>query len=294
MLVGSCTPFLYTSPFLFIKTCFQSKMEKKALKCTPFEPPLSREETAKACEVLIKKMEAIPEDTHKKVIRSEADPAITNQELGLISFRLFPKPFVTKRGSNVFGLVKIRGNFPNEDQCNMKSSEIIRKVSSVDTIMVVPVGRWVPITEDNSFAKEKFDVAQDDEGITLRGFSQKEEMEKKKGVAKELEEKVRLLKERGDLHDDPESINYYTMKRVVELNLRDELKRKQKLIQEIKKKHERIISELVILEKKYPEYSDGWVVNYNMERESVGLPPFIHLEEDKEEYSHLTEGSLSP
>ena len=79
-----------------------------------------------------------------RVERQYADPAISLQNIGLISF--VPAKGAKPNENGVFGYAKMRGNYPNELEANERSEFIIRNVDSYNTIFSTYVGRPFPIT----------------------------------------------------------------------------------------------------------------------------------------------------
>ena len=261
---------------------FSIKKMSSKKQLEPLRPPLDYKEVCAAVDDLV---------SYPRVIRSETDPSVANQVYGLVSLRLLDQPYVSSRGKKVYGLLKLRGNVGSREQALMDCSKIIREVDSVDAIKIVPVGNWVPLTDDDAFCKEKLDVKMSDEEMSLRDMSQEDKRKKEESIKKELTDRIEVLRNEKDIHDDPTTLKFYCMKRVVEMNLREEITRKERMIKEHVDKHERILRELRKLQAENPTYVDDWVNMYNSERQSVGLCPYIMTESEKKNYFQSVENA---
>lgn len=84
---------------------------------------------------------------------------------------------------------------------------------------------------------------------------------------------------------DSESLDYYTMKRVTFLSLREANENpdwnEKFSFYEIAIN---LIHELDLLDRKYPFYGNLWVENYNKDRVKAGVPLYIHSEKEKQDY----------
>ena len=241
----------------------------------PLYPPLSDKETRVAVADLVK---------YPRVLRSERDPPIAAQSHSLISWRLLTEPFVTPRGRKVFGLVKVRGVHADENLALRGAASIIKEVDSIDTVQIAETGGWVPITDDDCFTKNKFDAKIEDEEMVLRDLAKEEQRRKEDNMKKDLHERAATIRGEKDIHEDPTSLKFYCMKRVVEANLREEMMRKERMLREHKEKHNNVLKELLRLEQEHSNYVDEWIYMYNSERRSVNLPNFVITDKEREEY----------
>lgn len=230
--------------------------------------------------------------TYPKVVRKDFDPPITAQSYGNVSLMLFKEPKKTKSGHPIFGFMKLRGNHETEMVSYEGAKKIVREVDSKFQIRLAPVGHWVPITEDDKAVKEIYDVRSSDQEIHLRDEAVKEKESYARKIANELRENEKKLKDGADIYDNPESIDFYTMKRITDMRLTEAYQAAFRKIDEMQKKigEQRII--LKTLEKNHPEYTDQWVDVYNEQRKKSGLNYFIPGETQFEEYEHDTLESL--
>lgn len=210
---------------------------------------------------------------YPKAVRTMTDPPILNQELGLISFNLFREPRKLRNGKPVYGFYKLRGNYAEKNLAYRQAKEIILKTDSKYKIRVSPVGHWLPITEDDSVVQEVVDITTGEE----RSLNDEAALEKRREqaqIARELQERQEELKTGGDIYDNPESLAYYTMKRVTEMKLYEHIGILQKQMDDVHEKLNKTRTELYGLDRRFPEYEDQWIDLYNLERKKVSIPPF--------------------
>jgi hypothetical protein len=250
-------------------------MEQKKKQVNPYYPLLNAEQTAEACSKLV---------TFPEVIRSEIDPAIPGQAFCLTSLRIFPTPYSLKSGQKVYGLIKVRGTCSSKELAQSESARIIREVSSVDRINIMQTGTWVPIIDSSLFSQEVLDVKMSEEEMVLNDVSKQDMRKKEESIKKELSDRIDTLRNEKDIHDDPESLKYYCMKRVVERNILEEIDRYEKRVAKNRETHLKVLKELVAIQERHPEYMGDWVELYDKERASVGLPPYVITEKDKDRY----------
>lgn len=221
--------------------------------------PLTNEELNNAKIELIRNYPA--------VIRQGVDPVIDRQEIGCLSFMLLKEP---KNG--VYGFVKLRGNYPDIDTATKKSEDIIRSVDSVYPIHQVKTGYWAPITNNPAFSLDRLDVKTKEQEIALRDQAQKDNAKKVQEQNREMNERKAEV-ENKDIDADPDSLDYYTKKRVSQKELRSYIDSGVKKLNDLKKQLKKIDKDILELNKKHPTYIDKWLDNYNGARKKVGLEP---------------------
>jgi len=227
-------------------------------------------------------------EKYPKVIRCLEDPPIPGQPLGTFSFYSYsggPRVLKVKdKEYRIYAWIKLRGNWNSKEQCVFESSKIIKKVDSFNSIKIAPVGVWIPLVEDDYFCKEFLDVRMNDEELHLRDEKVQDNKQKEEQIMRELREKENELKTTGDIHDDPKSLTYYTMRRVTRNMIKSEMERREKDLEVVRKKFEEVVRELASIDEEFPEYSREWMNLNNSERKKVGLPPLTLSEEEVEEY----------
>ena len=224
---------------------------------------------------------------YPKVVRKMIDPPINSQRYGNLSYMLFDSPR-EYMGKPLYGYVKLRGNHETVESAKQDAMRLVRDVDSKFLIGIAEVGAWVPITENTSAIKDIYDVRESDKEIHLRdeAIKQKEKNDERK--IKELQEAERKLKEDGDIYDRPESIEYYTMKRVTEITLYQSYQGYLNKLKELEKKLYQTRIELKKIELNHKEYSSEWVSVYNIERSKTRLSKFIPGETQFEDYESQT------
>jgi hypothetical protein len=234
----------------------------------PTYPPLSGGEAKKAVDT---QMSTFPE-----VVRSNKDIPIPQQSYGLISMMLFKEPKKLKSGKFAYGFMKMRGNWSDVDQCKNKAASIIREQDSKNKIKISPVGEWLPITEDDAFVQENVDVNVDaTEKDRVKEEAVKEQEIERARIQRELKERENEVKNSKDYNDDTDHIDYYTMKRVTWLRLRENIAMLKNQVQTLEGKLVDTRKVLANLDSKHPTYDVDWIDNYNKERRKSGIPDYI-------------------
>ena len=221
---------------------------------------------------------------YPQIVRVMADPIIPLQQYCLISFNLFKEPRMF-REKPIYGFVKFRGAYPDDNKARFESYKIAREVDSKFFIGIGPTGTWLPITESTSVVKEIYDVKEHDEQKQLRTEAIKEKEADQKRMAAEIRDAEEALKNEGDIYDRPESLDFYAMKRVTEMRLKETIDAAQRKVDEY---YDSLIKTHMILrmiEDNHPEYHDEWLECYNEKRLKTSLPPCIPGEKTFELYN---------
>ena len=200
-----------------------------------------------------------------KITRHKNDPSIQNQQYANVSFMLLKE---AKNG--VCGFVKVRGVWGDDEVATRDAKRLIKEVDSTSIIHLAPVGFWVPVTNNEAFSQDQLDVKMRETDMALRDEAAKEVDSKNKQQQREIEERKRELKERGDI-DDPTSLDYYTKKRVTQLELKKVLVQGREKLKTLKKSLRKLENEIITLNNNNPTYLDKWLDNYNKARKNVGL-----------------------
>jgi len=260
----------------------ENKSEKKNTWLVPNYPPLSGlDDVGQA---------AIDGQIYHypKVVRSMVDSPINNQSLGLLSFMLFKDgPKRLSSGKLVHGYVKLRGNYSDITNCEFEASKIIKEIDSKFQIRIAPVGHWVPITDEEAFIKDKLDVKTNEDDATLRDAAMREKEAENRKKMREVNERKEELENDGDIYDNPESLKFYSMKRVTELRLMETRDAYVKNVDSIKEKLEMTQKELYKLSLANPQYEEAWIDCYNEERKKAGIPNYVPSEEQIVEHDKV-------
>ncbi len=255
----------------------------------PLHEPLNTNELRSAMDN--KHLNMTNEKDFPQILRTNTDDAIPNQAVGNITFNLFPQDKIyinPKTNKPVYGFMKLRGNWLNGDDAYFQASKIIKNVDSKYRIFSVPVGHWIPVTEDDIFARDTIDVKMNDDGIQLRDKAVKEKEDENKRKMREIKEREEELKNDGDVYDDQESLRFYTMKRVTYMTLQEYIEKQKKELKRNLDNLTKTTKILKTLDSKYPQYQTQWVNMYNDERKKGGIGEYEY-DEDKWEYYNKTD-----
>ncbi|HSA76108.1 MAG TPA: DUF5832 domain-containing protein [Nitrosarchaeum sp.] len=240
----------------------------------PYYPSLSPAETKAACEKLVQN--CCPEG-YTAVVRTDTDPQLVGQQIGLVSFNLFETPRKLQTGKNVYGFMKLRGNYPDDNSAVFEAAKIIREIDSKNQIKRAPVGRWVPITDELAFIKDFLDVNVDkkdeDTQVHIRDDIAKEKQKQESQMIRELREREEECKNSGDM-DDEDHLDCYTKNMVSLDKILEQKENVQKKLLEVEKNLEKITNLLKKSDVKHPQYRNGWLENYNAARRKIGVSNF--------------------
>ena len=161
----------------------------------------------------------------------------------------------------------LRGNHSDVPRCMSEAKRIVTEVDSKFQVKIAPVGAWLPITDDDAVVQNVEEVSTDE-----------------KDKAYKDAQKKTLEDNDGDIYDNPNSLDFYTMKRVTEMKLFEAEANMKNKLKEIQDKICESQKELFRIESQSPEYIDQWIDRYNVERKKAGIPDFIPSEIDVERH----------
>ena len=202
-----------------------------------------------------------------RVERLPVDPPIPNQEWALFSFKLLPKPV-----NGVYGFLKFRGAFPTEEAYLNHAKNIIQGVDSKHRLFPYRHGQWFPITTNDEFVKEEYEVSEQDELSRIYSNKDKEDNQKEMRKVRETQERERMLREESKReHADTDSLRYYAHKTMEIENINTWLetvrKRKRDLLNALYKNKD----EIERLNKEHPEYIEQVEKEVEKIKKGVGL-----------------------
>lgn len=261
---------------------------KKAEWVVPGYPPLTGEVGEAAVEGKLVK--------YPQIARGNKDYPVPQQAMGLISFMLFKEPKKLQSGSPVYGFFKLRGNYADEDICVSKAGDIIRSQDSKTKIKIAEVGAWLPITDEErgGIVQKSVDIrTEDSEKDKIREEAHKQEQAKAERIMKELKEREKEVREGRDYNDDPDSLDYYTMKKVAWQRLRETIEIQKKKTLDLEEKLVLTRKILAELDERHPSYAVDMVENYNKERRKSGFPDYVPSEAEEKVYAD-TKPSVVP
>ncbi len=156
--------------------------------------------------------------------KREDDKKPKNQEIGLFTF--IPSQDAKPDKNGLYGLLRLRGNFPNSDKADDHARYLITSVSSYDEILYAPIGKDVPLVTDMekycSDMKE-IDVQKQMEQLTIQDLRGKIEKEKKEtedimDKKKKMEEMNKLIEQNTTIEEMKIDMERYTELRVKHAN----------------------------------------------------------------------------
>ena len=167
--------------------------------------------------------------------------------------------------------MRLVGNYGDEGTAFTESSKVIKEHDSNHKCMLLPVGMWMPITEETAFSKQQVDVKMKEHDAAIHDEAEREHHSRLRQHQRELMEREEELRNTPDIYDDPESINYYTMKRVTEMKLNE---MRQSHLRELKKldmKRRCVWADLKKIHHKHPDYTNRWLDVYNEARAKTSI-----------------------
>lgn len=199
------------------------------------------------------------------------DPELNHQRFALISF--VPSSGATPDADGCFGVAKVRGVFPNIEEADEWANNLIRNYDSYAEIDFVPVGKEFPIMADNMvYVKEtrEVDVRKILDKTTKEYLDKKREQEKQ-----QIEEIKKRQKELQELpqEEDKESLDYYIklrVKRATSLMRKDEARN---VMNQCNHVIDATGVELNEVEEKHPEYAKQYLEQYETALKETGIKP---------------------
>ena len=203
--------------------------------------------------------------------RVRVDPEINNQHFALISF--VPSSGATPDSDGCFGVAKVRGVFPTVDEADEWANNLIRNFDSYAEIDFVPVGREFPVMADNMiYVREtrEVDVRKILDKTTKEYLDKKREQEKQ-----QIEEIKQRQKELQELpkEEDKDSIDYYIklrVKRATSLMRKDEARN---VMNQCNNVIDATGVELNEVEEKHPEFAKKYLEQYETALKESGIKP---------------------
>ena len=237
-------------------------------KCDPSASPLTKEEGNTAVKELTK--DQFLKLKFPRVQRLRTDPPCPgNQVYSLFTF--VPSANATPDRDGNYGIIKIRGTFPNTQEMNQWSENLIRNVDSLNEIYQGYVGKDMPLTTQDKYCKvEEIDLREQMNDISKDDVRKKREMEDREKKSIE-DRRTALMEESKDVKDkcaDP--LDYYITMRVKRASIRsmqEETEKKLKEYGKLLKEHNRTIHEL---DDKNPTFEKDYKEKYMKKIRDIG------------------------
>lgn len=245
-------------------------------------PPLTNDEVVSAV------AENSATDYIKKfprIDRNFADPPITNQMIGLVSF--IPAKGAKPNDKGIYGFAKLRGNFMTEDDANNRAEELIRDHDSANIIYHTYVGRPFPLTNSRKYAAEtsEVDIRRDTtDAVSSKIKEQKADDQKK---AEEMKSRQQELMDdvSGNRPQEEIDLDEYITLNVKKAQLSWTYLEHLKKIREVRDLIMKTRVEISEADKVHTDFRDRFFEKYNSARGSSGLE--TDLNEDQKQNGFL-------
>lgn len=199
------------------------------------------------------------------------DPELNHQRFALVSF--VPSSGATPDSDGCFGVSKIRGVFSTIEEADEWANNLIRNYDSYAEIDFVPVGKEFPIMADNMvYVSEtrEVDVRKILDKTTKEYLDKKREQEKQ-----QIDEIKKRQKELQELpqEEDKDSIDYYIklrVKRATSLMRKDEARN---VMNQCNHVIDSTGVELNEVEENHPEYAKQYLEQYETALKETGIKP---------------------
>jgi hypothetical protein len=246
--------------------------EPKCIKSNPVDTtrdPLNAQELTAARESLVHKDFVNLQFPRTRKVR--ADPEIVGQKFALISF--IPSAGATPDEDGCFGVAKIRGCFNNLDEADDKSDDLIRNFDSYAEIDVVYVGKEFPVMKNNEvYVRETREV--DIRNILDKNTRKylEEKRKKEKEIIDDIKRRQKEIEEMPE-QEDKESLDYYIKVRVKRANAMMRKNEAHSIIKQCATVIEKTGSELADIEEKHPEFTESYLDKYERVLKESGINP---------------------
>lgn len=203
-----------------------------------------------------------------KIDRTYADPSLSMQHIGLISFT--PAKGASPNSNGVYGFAKLRGNFATEQESDQRAEFLIRNVDSYHQIYHTYVGRPFPITSSSqySFEKKEIDIRKEMTESISNDIKQKK-MDDAQTVQqiKNREEALIADTQKTEVDQYDEYITLSVKKAQLSWTYLEHIKK----IKEIKEIMLKTRIEIKNLENSNPEYKEKYYEKYMNARKESGF-----------------------
>ena len=240
--------------------------------------------------------EAVKDKVHSypQTIKSICDKPIDGQQYSLLTLLMSKRPAILNgnKDSPIWGFLKIRGGFSTKELAKEEATRIIKKQDSKNIIRIVRTGAWFPITDNQSFVKDKHDVYDEDQVYRLRGSVTKEKEEEAERALIYMKERAKVLTEEQGNCNNCDTLEFYIKNRNIELKLGERVEVETHKLADLKETITKKHILLRMMEKRNPQYKDEWIPVYNSKLQESGIPLFVPREGQFDEYDSRSLESL--
>lgn len=232
-------------------------------------------------------------------VKFRKDPDLPGQSFGLISF--IPSKGATADSEGCYGVLKVRGTFPNVKEADKWAENLIRNYDSYSDIDFVYVGTDFPLMVDNTMfcsTTREIDIRKKIEETVKESIKTKKEEEKRQ--MEEVQERQQKLLNNEEEKVDDEDIDFYTQLRVKKANAQHMMDECKKRITECQAVIDTTDNQINQLDAKYPDYKAEFIAKYKHALDAIGSDaaqnPLIKYMEEKPTLATVSEetGSNQP
>ena len=244
-----------------------SDREDTKFRIAVAESPLSQQEIDAATSSLL---DMSFTNKFRNFERSYADPELSNQRFGLISF--VPSKGAKPDKDGVYGMAKLRGNYQTEVEAAVQAAKIIKETDSYHKIFTSYVGRPFPITNDEKYCKEteEVDIQQKTKDIISEDVKEKRQVQKK-----EMEEvkarETRLIDQQKNPEYEEEPFEKYMMLNTKKAQLAFMYEETMEKMVKVKQSIISARAEILKMEEENPQFKDELFDNFKAARSQSGI-----------------------
>lgn len=204
----------------------------------------------------------------RKVERRFCDPAVSLQNIGLVSF--FPTRGSRPDTKGVYGFVKLRGNFGTEREADERAEDLIRNHDSYHKIQHVYVGRPFPLTINEKYIKNVNEIDLQKVVAAEVSANVKSKREKERRDIEDIKERSERLQEDADKEAiDPEEV--YTQLQTKKAQLMWTYLETEKKMEEMKESIIKTRAEIAEYDREDPHLKEVFMEKILKARKKAGI-----------------------
>lgn len=201
--------------------------------------------------------------------RFYADPQLSNQNYGLVSF--VPSKGSSPDSDGVYGMLKVRGTFATEEEANLRAEYLIRNGDSYHSIYNTYVGRPFPLSVSKKYITETTEVDIKKKIVDSTSTEIRKKRDEERQTMKEIQEREKELL--ADVErKEPDPYDSYTELMVKKAQLSWTYHQTLQKMEEMKKSIIKTREEIVVLREENEDYHTQYFKRYMDAREKAGLP----------------------
>ena len=222
------------------------------------DPELNEDETREAVKDLV---DEIIVKKYRTSDRLYTDPSIQGQEYSLISF--MPSKDAKPDKFGIFGMMKVRGTYPNQQQAQERCEYLIKKVDSRHKIFMTYTGRPFPVTENRFFAQEREQIDINNEVEKIAAWDTQKLANKEEDELRQIEERRQQVAQEVKMKpEDIDPLDDYITQKVSRANCLWMYRRCMVKVNELKENYQRFNERLAAHDEKDPELKDKYKDKY--------------------------------